>query len=171
MNEEPKDYEFAVCPYCKKEADCEHLFAVYDAIDNYFLDGYLVDKMEPMIEKVREFFRKHLADREVREDIFEPQDDFFEDSWANILENIEYYTERNEAYDIESIVTDYEVTHLVFCALTLDPVKAYEPMGPFLGLTYSFYTDEDHKEYYDLFLNRLLDYYLEDHTVQDEKAK
>jgi len=157
MNEEPKDYELPVCPYCNKEAECEHLFATYDALDNYIMDGYLIDKMEPLIAKVREYFGKHLSGQEVKEDIFEPQSGCFADCWSNILENIEYYTGRNEAYDMESVVTDYDAIRLIIFALPMDPVKAYEPMGPFLGYTYSYYTDEDLEENYKMMLEIIIE--------------
>lgn len=166
MNEEPKDYELPVCPYCNKEAECEHLFATYDALDNYIMDGYLIDKMEPLIAKVREYFGKHLSGQEVKEDIFEPQDGLFDECWSNILQNIEYYVSRNEAYDMESVVNGYDATRLVISALTIDPVKAYEPMGPFLGYTYSYYTDEDHEEYYKMMLEIRIEDFLGIHKIR-----
>ncbi len=160
MSEEPKDYEYAICPYCKKVADCEHLFVVFDAYDGSVVGGYLFDKMEPLLEKVREFFKDHLARCGVRKDSMEPLDYSVIELWEEMFEGISYYQKNNEKYDMSLVISDRSAISVILCLLPMDAVKAYEPAGMHLGLTYSYYTDENHEENYEAILNSTIYTYL-----------
>ncbi len=58
MDEETE--EPTTCNICGSE-ECNHRFAIYDETFGSLDDGYLVDKEDKLVDKIRKHFQMHIA--------------------------------------------------------------------------------------------------------------
>lgn len=148
MKKEIEDYENPTCPFCGSKDLCTHLFGSYDIL-NYSLDGgYLYDKEGPLIKKIIEFFRKHILVYGFQKDSF-IEGSISSQIWEKLLEEKENCKQINEEFDLETCLPyGLAVLAIFYSYPYFELVEAHEPFGPFLGWSYNFYTDKNHKKVY-----------------------
>jgi hypothetical protein len=158
MTIETEDYEFATCPFCGMDEECEHLFGAYDPFDYSLVGGYLFDHEGPILDVMIDYFQEKIEKYGFRMDVFIEDSGFAFEIWKWLLEEKESSIKSKWEFDLnECFPLHFAVQAILDCS-ECERIDAYEPSGPFLGSSYNYYTDKGMEEVYNTIKNSIREY-------------
>ena len=158
MSKETEDYEFPTCPFCGMDEECEHLFGAYDAMDYSLVGGYLFDREGPILDVMKEYYREKVKKYGFRNDVFIEDSGFAYEIWKWLLEEKQSRVKDKWDFDLDDCFPLHFAVQAILDCSECERVDANESYGPFLGLSYNYYTDGDMEEIYEAVKNSIRGY-------------
>ena len=147
-----------LCPYCSSPDVCEHFFATYDPCGGTIPEGFLKDKLNPLIDVIAKFFKNHISLYGLNKESITDDCYWVEQLWNEILHLHKYYTSSNIEFEFTDLIDHGAACRVILDVSYLERVSYENSDEDSCGDYFTLYTDEDPYEVYNHLLVSLENY-------------